>query len=175
MSGNASAVVPAWFSFALVGLLAISLAGCASAPQQTDPDIGFGAEVDVGADAVQHALGMVGTPYLFGGSTSQGFDCSGLVQYSYARAGMDLPRTMEGLWASSRPVSTRKVRPGDLLFFHQEGKRNSHIGIYVGNDRFVHAPSTGKQVSIASLANRYWRQHFSVARRPFADQARGGL
>jgi len=174
MNGNASTVVSAWVSFAVIGLLSITLASCASAPQQTDLEFGSGVvEVDVGTGAVQHALDVVGTPYRYGGSGPQGFDCSGLVQYSYARAGMELPRNMEGLWASSRPVPTRQIRPGDLLFFNQEGKRNSHIGLYIGDDRFVHAPSTGKHVSIASLTNRYWRQHFSEARRPFTDQITG--
>lgn len=148
---------------AVAGLILIALAGCAAAPRQNDQ------EADVGADAARHALGAVGAPYRFGGSTPQGFDCSGLVQYSYGRAGMRVPRTLEGLWAGSRPVSSRQIRPGDLLFFHQEGKLNSHIGLYIGNDRFVHAPSTGKQVSTASFANRYWRQHFSSARRPLVE------
>lgn len=171
MSGKTSTGMRAWLSLATVGLLLVILAGCVSAPQQSDQEI----MVDFGQEAVQHALDMVGTPYRFGGNTSEGFDCSGLVQYSYARAGVELPRTMEGQWAVSRPVTDTQLRPGDLLFFHQEGKRNSHMGIYIGDDRFVHAPSTGKQVTIASLANRYWRRHFSVARRLFADVAGGGL
>jgi cell wall-associated NlpC family hydrolase len=175
MSGHASAVLPAWLSFATVGLVLIALSGCATAPRQIDQDSSAGIKADVGTDAVQHALGMVGTPYRYGGSTPQGFDCSGLVQYSYARAGIELPRSMEGLWTNSHPVSAGQIRPGDLLFFHQEGKLNSHVGLYIGEDRFVHAPSTGKQVSIASLANRYWRQHFSVARRPFTVQPEGSL
>ena len=169
MSGDASASLPAWLSRAAAGLILIALAGCATAPQQTDQ------EVDFGADAAQHALGMVGIPYRFGGNSPQGFDCSGLVQYSYARAGMRVSRSLEGQWANSRPVPVAHIRPGDLLFFHMEGKTNSHIGLYIGNDRFVHAPTTGKHVSVASLANRFWRQHFSAARRPLPDQAEGGL
>lgn len=163
MSGDASASLPGWLSRAAAGLILIALAGCAAAPQQT------GQEVDAGADAAQHALGMVGTPYRFGGSSPQGFDCSGLVHYSYARAGMRVPRSVEGLWDNSLPVSSARIRPGDLLFFHIDGKHNSHIGLYIGNDRFVHAPSSGKLVSVASLANRYWRQHFSAARRPLVE------
>jgi cell wall-associated NlpC family hydrolase len=163
MSDDASAGLPAWLSRATAGLILIALAGCASVPQQT------GQETDVGAEAAQHALGMIGRPYRFGGSSPQGFDCSGLVQYSYALAGIRVSRSVEDLWGNSRPVSSEQIRPGDLLFFHQEGKLNSHIGLYIGNDRFVHAPSSGKHVSVASLANRYWRQHFSIARRPFSD------
>lgn len=143
---------------AAFGLILFALAGCSSAPRQTEPD--------VGASAARHALAMQGKPYRKGGSTPQGFDCSGLVYYSYARVSIHLPRSTEGLWAGSRPVPGKELRPGDLLFFHQEGKRNSHVAIYLGSSRFVHAPSSGKQVSTASLSDPYWRQHFSGARRP---------
>ena len=143
-----------------VGLILLALGGCSSAPRQAEPDVG------IGAGAARHALGMQGKPYRMGGNTPQGFDCSGLVHYSYARLSMNLPRTTEGLWANSRAVPRKEIRPGDLLFFHQEGKRNSHVAIYVGNNRFVHAPSSGKQVSTASLSDPYWRQHFAAARRP---------
>ena len=143
---------------AAFGLIVLVLGGCSSAPRQ--------AELGAGAGAAQHALSMQGKPYRPGGNSPRGFDCSGLVQYSYARVNMRLPRNTEGLWSSSRAVPKTEIRPGDLLFFHQEGKRNSHVGIYVGNNRFVHAPSSGKQVSTASLGDRYWNQHFAGARRP---------
>ena len=145
-------------SLATLGVVLLALGGCSSAPKQAD--------ADVGARAARHALEMQGKPYRAGGSSPRGFDCSGLVQYSYAQVNMQLPRNTEGLWAGSRTVSRSDVRPGDLLFFHQEGKRNSHVAIYVGNNRFVHSPSSGKRVSTASLADRYWNQHFSAARRP---------
>lgn len=172
------------FLFLALGLILFGLTACSTAPRQTPPDAGGGAvrhsngvqakrqpdsersDPDVGAGAVQHALGMRGKPYRYGGNTPQGFDCSGLIQYSYARAGMKLPRSTEGLWGSSRSVSSSQIRPGDLLFFHQEGKRNSHVGLYIGDDRFVHSPSSGKRVSTASLSDPYWRRHFSAARRP---------
>ena len=145
-------------SLAAFGLFLLVLAGCSSAPKQTG--------ADVGAAAAQHALEMRGTPYRYGGSSPRGFDCSGLVQYSYARVNLRLPRSTDGLWASSQAVPRKEIRPGDLLFFHQEGKRNSHVAIYVGSNRFVHAPSSGKQVSTASLTDRYWSRHFAAARRP---------
>lgn len=145
-------------SLAAVGLILLALPGCSSAPKQTG--------ADVGAGAARHALEMRGKPYRYGGSSPRGFDCSGLVQYSYARVNMHLPRSTEGQWSSSRAISRNDIRPGDLLFFHQEGKRNSHVAIYVGSNRFVHAPSSGKQVSTASLTDRYWSRHFSAARRP---------
>lgn len=141
-----------------LGLILLALVGCSSAPRQAGPD--------VGASAARHALGMKGKPYRMGGNTPQGFDCSGLVHYSYARVSMNVPRSTEGQWANSRAVLRKEIRPGDLLFFHQEGKRNSHVAIYLGDDRFVHAPSSGKRVSTASLSDPYWRQHFAAARRP---------
>lgn len=123
-------------------------------------------ERDIAADAARHALAMRGKPYRYGGYTPKGFDCSGLVHYSYAKSGGHLPRNTNGLWVRSRTVARSEMRPGDLLFFHQEGKSNSHVGLYVGNNRFVHAPSSGKRVSTASLSDPYWRRHFSAARRP---------
>lgn len=147
----------------ILGLLGTTLAGCSTAPRQSDDD------ETIGARAAQHALAMRGKPYRYGGSTPKGFDCSGLVQYSYSRAGARLPRSTEGLWDISRSVSQRQLRPGDLLFFNQEGKRSSHVGLYLGNDRFVHAPSTGKRVSVTTLTDPYWRRHFEAARRPRLD------
>jgi murein DD-endopeptidase len=135
-------------------------ADVAVAPQRKTPD--------VGAYAVRHALKMVGTPYVWGGSAPGGFDCSGLVQYSYALAGVAMPRAMIQQRAASRAVPRKQIRPGDLVFFHIDGKRNSHIGIYIGDGKFVHAPSTGKLVSTASLSNPYWQRHFGGARRPLA-------
>jgi cell wall-associated NlpC family hydrolase len=160
------------FSFAAIGLVLFALAGCSSAPRPAERDIGasardIGASArDIGASAAQHALSLQGKPYRYGGNTPQGFDCSGLVQYSYTRAGARLPRSTEGQWAGSRSVSSREIRPGDLLFFHEEGRRNSHVALYIGNNRFVHSPSSGKRVSTASLSDPYWRQNFSAARRP---------
>lgn len=146
-------------SFAAIGLVLLALGGCSSVPpRQADPDVGAG--------AARQALAMQGKPYRAGGSTPRGFDCSGLVQYSYARVRVSVPRTTEAQWAGSRAVSRKDIRPGDLLFFHQEGKRNSHVAIYLGNSRFVHAPSSGKYVSTGTLSDPYWRRHFSGARRP---------
>jgi len=145
-------------SLVAVGLILLALGGCSSAPKQS--------KADIGASAAKHALDMRGKPYRAGGSTPRGFDCSGLVHYSYAQVNTKLPRSTEGLWANSRAVPRTEIRLGDLLFFHQEGKRNSHVAIYFGDNRFVHAPSSGKQVSTASLGDKYWSQHFAGARRP---------
>lgn len=119
--------------------------------------------------AATNAVSMVGAPYRYGGSAPSGFDCSGLVQYSYSRAGVRLPRSTDGLLRSTRPISQNSLRRGDLVFFHQQGKRSSHVGIYLGNDKFVHAPSSGKVVHISTLGDRYWQRHFAGARRVESD------
>jgi murein DD-endopeptidase len=124
---------------------------------------------DLGAYAAQHALEVVGTPYVWGGNAPGGFDCSGLVQYSYALAGLELPRVTIKQRTASRAIPRKQLRPGDLLFFHIDGKRYSHIGIYIGDGKFVHAPRTGKFVSTASLDNPYWKRNFGGARRPVSE------
>jgi len=111
------------------------------------------------------ALNQVGVPYRYGGSTPSGFDCSGLVHFSYANAGKFIPRTTSGLWADLAPVETRHMQTGDLLFFSISGKM-SHVGMYLGDGRFVHAPSSGKVVSIESLESDYYRKALIRAGRP---------
>lgn len=139
-----------------------ALTGCASQPaQRTTLD-----SMPLGERAAQQALQLVGAPYRYGGATPRGFDCSGLVHYSYARAGARVPRTTRGQRAHSRRLSAKHLRAGDLLFFNQEGKRASHVGLYIGKNRFVHAPSSGKSVRLSSLANPYWQRHLLEARRP---------
>ena len=108
---------------------------------------------------------QVGVPYRYGGSTPSGFDCSGLVYYSYSRLGKSVPRTTGQLWAGVVPVERRDMRAGDVLFFSMSGKV-SHVGMYLGDDQFVHAPSTGKTVSIQTLKSAFYEKAFVRAGRP---------
>ena len=108
---------------------------------------------------------MVGKPYRYGGEDPHGFDCSGLVQYSYRQAGVNVPRSTREQKQHAKKIAAADLRRGDLVFFDQEGKRSSHVGIYVGNDQFVHAPSSGKRVRRDRLDDPYWRKHFADARR----------
>jgi len=141
----------------LILLLALVVAGgCASTP---------GKPQSVGERAASVALGQVGVPYRYGGSSPSGFDCSGLVHYAYAAAGKNVPRTTTGQWAELASVANRDLRTGDLLFFNIAGKM-SHVGVYLGDGRFVHAPSTGRTVSIESLESDYYRKAFIRAGRP---------
>lgn len=118
--------------------------------------------------AAANALKMVGAPYHYGGANPKGFDCSGLVQYSYRQAGITLPHNTEQQRRLGKPVRLGELRPGDLVFFDQRGKKNGHVAIYVGHGDIVHAPSSGKRVRRDRLDSPYWKKHFSEARRPSA-------
>lgn len=108
---------------------------------------------------------MVGVPYRWGGTTPAGFDCSGLIYYSYRQLGVTPPRTTWDQYQSARPVNRAALRVGDLLFFRLDRHRISHVGVYLGQNRFVHAPATGKHVSYGNLNSRFWRQRFVRAGR----------
>lgn len=105
------------------------------------------------------ATDMIGVSYQYGGATPRGFDCSGLVYYTHRQVGVDVPRTSAAqLWAA-KSVSLSNAQPGDLVFFRINGKI-SHVGIYVGDGQFVHAPQTGRPVSMQNLEDVYYRDHF---------------
>lgn len=117
-------------------------------------------------DIAIHALGLVGTPYRYGGNTpDSGFDCSGLIGYVYrSRAGIAPPRTVAQLDGFGQSVGTTDLRTGDLVLFGRG--RPTHAGIYVGEGRFVHAPSTGGEVRLDRLTGVYWSKQTVSARRP---------
>jgi len=115
--------------------------------------------------AARIAVGLVGTPYRYGGADSSGFDCSGLVQFAYARAGLSVPRTTSAQWRSLSPVAARDLRTGDVLFF-KVGGSVSHVGLYLGNGRFVHAPASGRTVSVETLASPFYRSALVRGGRP---------
>jgi cell wall-associated NlpC family hydrolase len=108
---------------------------------------------------------MVGVPYRWGGTTPSGFDCSGLVYYAYRKVGLNVPRTTWAQYQGVKRVHPAGLRVGDLLFFRLSGRRVSHVGIYLGRNQFVHAPSTGSRVSYAHLTMPFWRQRFVGAGR----------
>jgi cell wall-associated NlpC family hydrolase len=145
----------------ILGIAGLVAAGCAAAP----PKQVTGYSASAGDKAAGTALAMIGRPYKFKGETPGGFDCSGLVRYSYLNAGMDLPHGTKALLTVTRSVGLTNARKGDLLFFIQEGKKYSHVGIFVGNDQFVHAPSTGGLVRRDSITDPYWEKHYLDTRR----------
>jgi cell wall-associated NlpC family hydrolase len=120
---------------------------------------------------VDLAMSLRDIPYASGGSTpSTGFDCSGFVRYVFARAiGMRLPANAASQFLAGLKVSRGRLKTGDLVFFHTSGKRRiSHVGIYLSNGRFIHAPTRGKTVEVSSLNESYWSRRFAGARRPAA-------
>jgi cell wall-associated NlpC family hydrolase len=175
------------------GLLSVvALAGCASAPpviessppmasipapapDSADDRDAADAEWDGsgGAAAIQNrgdaivavVMALRGARYRYGGATPDGFDCSGLVFYAHQQLGLAVPRTSRDQADAAESVKPRKLRRGDLVFFRTRGGRVDHVGIYIGNHRFVHAPGKGKTVTVNSLDDAYYAETFSSAGR----------
>ncbi len=111
----------------------------------------------------QHAMRFLGVPYVFGGTSTGGFDCSGYVQHVFAMLGVRLPRTADAQYDAGRRIAGG-MAPGDLVFFTTYTSGVSHVGIYLGNDRFVHA-SSSRGVAVSSLHERYWSARYLGAKR----------
>jgi len=139
----------------------ILLIGCTHAPGKQVT----GYTPAIGEKAARTAVSMIGMPYKYQGDSPEGFDCSGLVRYSYLTAGLDAPHGTKDLRTVTRQIESRSLQKGDLLFFDEKGGKYSHVGIYIGNQYFVHAPSGGKKVRKNSLTDLYWKNHFLEARR----------
>lgn len=119
------------------------------------------------SEALLVALMALGVDYRNGGrSTETGFDCSGLVAHVYQEAyGLRLPRTVLEQSETGFAVSVKDLEPGDLVFYNTQGRPYSHVGIYLGDGKFVHAPKTGSTVRVESLRSTYWTKRFNGARR----------
>jgi cell wall-associated NlpC family hydrolase len=116
---------------------------------------------------LRRAMGLLGTPYRWGGtSPDSGFDCSGLVGYVFRTAlGIELPRVSREMASNGEKVDRASLVAGDLVFFGRRGKRVDHVGIYVGDGQFVHAPRSGRDVTVSRLDTGYWAGKFLQARR----------
>jgi cell wall-associated NlpC family hydrolase len=156
----------AWLVHGLTVFLVAQLSGCATTENTVQQAAGSPARVL--NKAVDDALSLQGQPYVSGGESPEvGFDCSGLVYYVYKKQGVRLPRDTWSLANQLPSVQLDQRLPGDLVFFTINTRPHSHVGIYVGQDKFIHAPSsrTGK-VMISDLKQPYWRERFSAVRRP---------
>lgn len=114
-----------------------------------------------------NAMGMLGIRYKYGGATPEnGLDCSGLVRYVFKQAwGADLPRTSHEISQVGQRIDQRDLRPGDLVFYNTLKRGFSHVGIYLGDNKFIHSPSAGGEVRIESMDLSYWKRRFNGARR----------
>ncbi len=146
--------------------------------------LGLGAEPPAAASAnsperplhsslVVHALGFLGVPYRLGGNNAEeGFDCSGFVQAAFRQVmGLQLPRIAREQARATAPIERAELAPGDLVFFNTLGRRYSHVGIYIGESRFVHSPRSGAHIRIERMDLRFWSTRFNGARRVQADAA----
>jgi len=159
----------------LSAFLPVILGGCASGPERIialeEPTEQVSAPTilpgDRASDVALQALAYLGTPYQAGGLSPQtGFDCSGLVAYAYRQgAGMALPRNTYALSQIGKPIAAEALKPGDLVFYNTQRREYSHVGIYLGEGRFIHAPSNGGSVRVESLGANYWARRYNGARR----------
>jgi cell wall-associated NlpC family hydrolase len=147
---------------ALVCALLASSWACT--PFQRDDSPGV-ATPDPGVSLVHTAKTLMGTPYRWGGTGPAAFDCSGLVMYVHRQFGYEVPRTAAQQYKEATRVKRRDLQPGDLVFFKLSGRKISHVGIYTGDDYFIHAPQSGGRVRLASLDNAYFRKRFAGAGR----------
>ncbi|MDH3420152.1 MAG: C40 family peptidase [Gammaproteobacteria bacterium] len=142
----------------------VLLAGCAGAPARPTavaaPSPHAPAQrLDRGERAALIAREQIGIQYRYGGmNPATGFDCSGLVYYSYTQAGITVPRTSSDQFRAARKISLADAQPGDVVFF-QDQEKLSHVGIYLGQRRFIHAPSSGRTVSVANIDSPYYQEH----------------
>lgn len=116
---------------------------------------------------IMNAMGFLGVPYRYGGNSADtGVDCSGFVRAVYEQSvGKILPRRSDEQAAAARPIDRHELQPGDLVFFNTMKRAFSHVGIYVGDGKFIHAPRTGAQVRVESMNVSYWQKRFNGARR----------
>jgi cell wall-associated NlpC family hydrolase len=161
------------WALALCALAGLARSAAAQPMEAARPSASLAgpAAVAVGADLALQALAHLGVPYRYGGEDPErGFDCSGLVRH-VARSVLqvDLPRRSEAIALQGRAVRRNELQVGDLVFFNTRGRRNSHVGFYLGEGRFVHAPARNGQVRIESIEDTYWRQRYNGARRLHDD------
>lgn len=159
-----SALLPATTAIATPDVAAV--ASSQDTTQKTANTAASISTVSRARTAIQNAFALLGTPYRWGGNSPDGgFDCSGLVGYVFRTIGIDLPRVSRSMADQGTIVASREaLAEGDLVFFGRRGHVD-HVGIYIGNGQFLHAPRTGRDVTVSSLTTGYWAQKYLEARR----------
>jgi len=174
-----------WAFPATLVLLAL-LPACASVPVPVEPPSSSGILLSplppqqplgfsMGGEIVVRAIALLGTPYQYGGNGPETFDCSGLVRYIYNELGINVPRTAAEQYRAAAAVDVDHLEPGDLLFFKTQGAGVSHVAIYAGSGRFVHAPQTGKTIELRELDDGYYKPRLVGAGRLFPKVEPTGL
>lgn len=158
---------------ALLALPATVSAQTAPTDEVTEQSNLIGRYTSAAQNLVNESMGYLGIGYRFGGTSPEtGFDCSGLVQAVFRNAlGLDLPRTAHEMASRGDKVAKQELKPGDLVFFNTMRRAFSHVGIYLGDGRFVHSPSSGGSVRVESMSTSYWAKRFNGARRLLDDDA----
>lgn len=153
--------------FNLVPFFVVSLSNTAMASDDVlfDKIVSLQQKTNVADTLLKKAKTFIGTPYRFGGNTPSGFDCSGFMQYVFKNVGVSLPRNSRDMATVGNHVRRDALQIGDMVFFAHNGTTISHVGMYVGEDRFIHAPSSGKSVEITNLNSNYWKSRYITARR----------
>lgn len=146
----------------LLFAIALLFAACTTAPPRQ-----YAASDDQMNELVMYAVSLADTPYRYGGkSSNSGFDCSGFVGHVYRHTlDVSLPRTSRGISRVGKPVSQSELSPGDLVFYNTRHASFSHVGIYIGDRKFVHSPKSGDMVRTEQMDMRYWQARFDGARR----------
>lgn len=121
----------------------------------------------IGSEIALRAISLLGAPYKWGGVGPSSFDCSGLVHYVHEQLGIEVPRTAAEQYAAAKHIDLSRLAPGDLLFFRINGRRISHVAIYAGEGRFVHAPQTGRPVELRMLDDEFYSPRLAGAGRLF--------
>jgi murein DD-endopeptidase len=172
MHSGSARLVTLGFVCAAAALLAQGCSIDPYRPPQPPPQVWAGKpapplEASVGDDIALRAIALLGKPYVWGGADLSGFDCSGLVRFIYDQVGIAVPRTAAEQFSAAKPIELAGLKPGDLLFFRTQGRRISHVAIYTGEGRFVHAPRTGQPVEFRTLDDEYYRPRLAGAGRLF--------
>lgn len=153
----------------LAGFMALAHAAPETAADgEADPIARFASPGEEAAgDLLLQAMSLIGVAYRFGGSNPEsGLDCSGFIQYVFKKSlRVNLPRTAAGMAQVGREIERDELKAGDLVFFNTRGFRYSHVGMYLGNNKFIHAPRTGKSIEVVNMTQSYWATRYNGARR----------